>query len=125
MGSKFRGHNPILRPSGKKTGRGLFGHIRDDTTTVFQDFVGIVLGSAFLVLAIEIVLLQLRVMKRESVMFGHAENPVGSFLLAAGFVAIAVFFGHVGVIYWFRRLFHAGHRLHAKRVLPDRTNGNH
>src|SRR5579859_6712774 len=104
MASKRRGHAPILRPSENRRGIGLFGHIRNDTTTAFQDFVGLVLGIFFLVLAAGIALGQVQARAREFAQYGNAESHLSGFLLAAGFAVVALFFGHAAVIRVFRKV---------------------
>jgi len=104
MPSKRRRHAPSLRPSENRRGFGLFSHIRNDTTTAFQDFVGLVLGIFFLVLAAGIALGQLQARAREFAQYGSAESHLCGFLLAGGFAVVALFLGHVAAIRGFRRV---------------------
>src|SRR5689334_20684326 len=67
----------ILQTSRAETGRGLFGQLKRDTTTVFQDCVGIVVGAVFLVVATELVLLQVRTREHEMIAFGYAKSHWG------------------------------------------------
>ena|SRR6185437_6516524 len=73
MGCDFRTRKRILGPEGKHRGQGLFSHIRDDTTTRFQDFVGLVVAIVFLVLGSEIALLTIRTRAREFAAFGSGK----------------------------------------------------
>lgn len=124
MASNRRRHASILRPSDNRRGIGLFSHIRNDTTTAFQDFFGFVLGIFFLALAAGIAIGQLQARAHEFVQFGSAESHIGGFILAGGFAVVAFFFSHVAAIRVFRKVISMTRRIsnHAAEIVRTRLH---